>query len=108
MSVNVAFVSLCKYILPDAIFIGIDRPLDAEFISQWPGYIVDDRRYLLVVFESLDADFKTRRPGPLVLRSSKGFVDVSNGPRNYKLCDGYPCNHRPAAYYVLCVIGKAC
>ena len=88
-------------------FPGIARPFDTEFISAWPGYLVEGQQYLLVVFESMDEDFLVRRPGPLVIRSSRGFVDVSNGPRNYALCDGYPCNHRPAAYYVLCVVGES-
>ena len=86
--------------------IGIDIPFDAQFVPSWPGYIVTGREYVLVAFESLDEDFKTRRPGPAAFRSSGGFLDISNGPHGYQLCDGYPCNYRVATYYALCVVGK--
>ena len=75
-------------------------------MAAWPGYVVQGTDYILVLFESLDEDFLVRRPGPLLVRSNRGYVDISNGPRNYALCEGYPCNNRPAMYYVICLIGK--
>ena len=81
-------------------------PHNTPFVESMPGFVVKNKEYLLVAFESLDHDFLTRRPGPLVIRSSKGYVDISNGPRNYQWCNGYPCNLRPAIYYVMCAVGK--
>ena len=63
----------------------------------------------MVVFESLIDDphrFVVERPAPVTLRSSDGYVHVVNGPRNYALCEGYPCLHRPAAYYAVIKAGK--
>lgn len=50
--------------------------------------------------------FLKERPGPLVIRSRGGYVDITNGPRNYALCDGYPCNERPQIYFVIVAVGE--
>ena len=62
----------------------------------------------MVIFESMleGHAFLSERPGPLVIRSRAGYVDVINGPRNYKLCHGYSCNQRPAIYYTIMAVGK--
>ena len=86
--------------------IGIDIPFEAEFVPSWPGYIAAGNEYLLVEFESLDEDFLTRQPGPLIVRSSAGFADKSNGLYGNQSCDGNLCNYRVATYHVLCVVGK--
>ena len=90
------------------LFTGIARPENAELMESWPAYITQRMHYRLVVFESMTEghDYLTFRPGPLVIRSSSGYVDVINGPRNYKLCHGYSCNQRPAAYFALVAVGQ--
>lgn len=68
------------------------------------------KRYVLAVFESMAGiheGFLKERAGPMVIRNQDGYVHVSNGPRTYALCDGYPCLERPAAYYAPVVVGMS-
>ena len=91
--------------------LGIQRstaPSNNEYIAAWPAYINHRTEYRMVVFESMlhGNEFLSVRAGPLVIRSRSGYVDVINGPRNYKLCNGYACNQRPAVYYTIMAVGK--
>ena len=85
--------------------VGIARPDNAKYVSSWPGYHVKTGDYVLVAFESLDEDFIFRTVGPLTIRSADGYVDLINGPKNYKICTGYDCAERPAIFYAVCAVG---
>ena len=75
------------------------------------GYIAAGREYVFVAFETLDEEFLTRRPGPMMVKSAAGFADKSDGLQkphgnSHFLCDGYPCNSTVDTYYVLCTVGE--
>ena len=96
--------AICRH-----LFKGLPIPDDATRVAAWPGYEVHGYDYILVAFESMLSvhdGFLSQRPAPIFLRSSDGFVHVVNGPKNYALCEGYPCNHRSGVLHVAVRVGE--
>ena len=115
---------LGDYRLPKAMFTRLDgsripyeelvpnkghhRGDSCSFDVETNGYtcIGDETTYTYLIMESLDRDFLTRRTGPVAYRSSKGYIDLVNGPADSTCCAGYACQVRLSTFKLLVACGE--
>ncbi|CAG5091675.1 Oidioi.mRNA.OKI2018_I69.PAR.g13192.t1.cds [Oikopleura dioica] len=75
---------------------------DANFLAY--QCVGSSRAHL--IFESLDMDQEERRVAPIGFRSSKGYIDLSNGPHDKSCCAGYSCSLRATLNHFVAECGE--
>lgn len=89
-----------------APFKGISRGDTCSFNPEWVAYVCIGSQRGHMTFESMDFDTEVRRIAPIGLRSSTGYIDISNGPHDNSCCAGYACSLRASINYFVVECGE--
>ncbi|KAH9512878.1 Fibrocystin-L [Bulinus truncatus] len=66
---------------------GIYKTDKCTWVSKWNAFeCTDIYKWRLLSFESMDADYRTRRLSPVAIYHTDGYVDLINGPQAHGWC----------------------
>ena len=95
---------------------GIIRDSSCTLDENWNAYkcggAADNAgpEYEMMMLESMDADWETRRVSPVAVFGKNDddevYVDLINGPMDHGWCSGYTCQKRISLFPVLVTQGK--
>ena len=86
---------------------GFSRSDTCTWNTVWQAYVCHGSSRGHLLFESLDFDTEIRRSAPIGFRSSTGYIDLANGPKDNSCCSGYACSLRATYNYFLVECGES-